>query len=81
MRRITITLPDDLAALLDHEAVARGASVSEVVRASLRIAMLPNGKRALPFAAICDDATLATGAAIDEALEADWANELDRGGR
>jgi hypothetical protein len=78
VRRITITLPDDLVALLDHEAEARGISVSEVVRSSLRIAMLPNGKRALPFAAICDDPALVPGAAIDQALEADWANELDR---
>jgi hypothetical protein len=81
MKRITITLPEDLVSLLEHEAGARGTSVSEVVRASLRIAMLPNGKRGLPFAAICDDPGLVAGAAIDQALEADWADELDRSRR
>jgi Arc/MetJ-type ribon-helix-helix transcriptional regulator len=78
MKRITITLPEDLAGLLEHEASARRTSVSEVVRVSLRAALLPRGKRALPFAAICDDAGLIAAAAIDDALEADWANELDR---
>jgi hypothetical protein len=81
MKRITITLPDELVSLLDHEAAARGSSVSEVVRSSLRIAMLPDGKRVLPFAGICDDPRLPVGASIDEALETDWADELDRGRR
>ncbi len=36
MRRITITLPDDLAGILSHEARRRGAPVSAVVREALR---------------------------------------------
>jgi Ribbon-helix-helix protein, copG family len=78
MRRITVTLPDDLVALVEHEAESRGISVSEVVRASLRTAMIGDGKRALPFAAIFDDPTMVTGASIDDALEAAWADDLDR---
>ena len=75
MKRITIALPEDLAGLLEHEAATRDTSVSEVVRSSLRATMLPGGKRALPFAAICNDAGLIAAASIDDALEADWANE------
>ncbi|HVR30290.1 MAG TPA: CopG family transcriptional regulator [Thermoanaerobaculia bacterium] len=81
MKRITITLPEELASLVAHEAEIRGTSVSEVVRASLRTAMIRDGKRALPFAAICDDPSLVQGAAIDSALDAQWADDLDRGGR
>lgn len=78
MRRITVTLPEELVSLVEHEAESRGTSVSEVVRASLRSAMIGDGKRALPFAAICDDSAMVTGASIDNALEAAWADDLDR---
>jgi Arc/MetJ-type ribon-helix-helix transcriptional regulator len=79
MRRITITLSEELASLVEQEAEVRRTSVSEVVRASLRTAMMRDGKRALPFAAICDDPSLVRGAAIDTALDAQWADDLDRG--
>jgi len=78
MKRITITLPEELVALVEHEAESRGTSVSEVVRVSLRTAMIGGGKRALPFAAICDDPAMVTGAAVDDALDAAWADDLHR---
>jgi hypothetical protein len=79
MKRATITLSDELAALVQHEVRRRGTSFSEVVRWSLEETLVGKGARELPFAGICDDPELPAGARLEEALET-VADDLDRRG-
>jgi Arc/MetJ-type ribon-helix-helix transcriptional regulator len=56
MKRITISLPDDLAGAMEREARRKHKSVSEIAREAIeaRVKPLPivDGKRVLPFAGI-----------------------------
>jgi len=56
MKRITISIPDDLAAALERESRQDRKSVSEIAREAIeaRVRPLPivDGKRVLPFAGI-----------------------------
>ena len=56
MKRITISIPEDLATLLELEAHREHTSVSEVARQAIenRLRRLPivDGKRVIPFAGI-----------------------------
>ena len=79
MRRTTISLPDDLAQLIEEEARRRRASVSEVIRESVTTVLIKS-RRKLPFAAICDDQDMVHGAAMEEALEG-WADDIARSSR
>lgn len=79
MKRTTITLDDELAALVEHEVRRRGTSFSEVVRWSLQQTLVGKGARRLPFAGICDDPGMVSGAHLEEALDA-AADDLDRRG-
>ena len=79
MRRTTITLPEDLAELVAHEARRRGSSVSDVIRQTISAALVEK-KRRIPFAAICDDGNLVTGEEMEQALEG-WSDDIDRRGR
>lgn len=78
MKRITISLPDDLAAVLREEAHRRSSSVSATIRSTLFDSLVGETPRALPFASICDDPALPAGSQIDQALEAEWPDDLDR---
>jgi hypothetical protein len=77
MIRTTITLSEDLAALVRQEAARRGVSVSEVIRQSVHEALVGSGKRALPWAGICDDSELPPAAQLEDALRG-WSDDLDR---
>jgi len=78
VKRTTISLPDDLAALLKDEASRRGTSVSEVVRSSVTNDLMGTERRSLPFAGLCDDRSMATGAELERELEEAWADDLER---
>ena len=45
MKRTTVKIPDDLDALLRHEAARRGVTISEVTREALESYLKPNGRR------------------------------------
>lgn len=78
MKRTTITLPDDLASVVDREAHRRGTSVSEVVRTALHDSLVGSAPRRVSFAGICDDPQLPTGRDMEQALADRWADDLDR---
>lgn len=80
MKRTTISLPEDLAALLEREAERRGTSVSAVIRESVREALLGRSDRPreIPWAGILDDPEMPHGADVDEALKESWADAIDR---
>lgn len=77
MKRTTITLPDDLAKLVEYEAEARRTSVSEVIRDAISAVLSPPLRR-VSWAGICDDGDLPRAADIDEELEREWPDVIDR---
>lgn len=77
MKRTTISLPDDLAKLVEYEAEARRTSVSEVIRDAI-VAVLSPSVRRVSWAGICDDAELPHAAEMDEELEREWPEVIDR---
>jgi hypothetical protein len=56
MKRITISLPDDLAAALERESQRERMSVSEIARKAIEAKLRPlpivDGKRQIPFIGI-----------------------------
>ncbi|MBW3564760.1 MAG: ribbon-helix-helix domain-containing protein [Acidobacteria bacterium] len=77
MKRITMSLPEDLAKMVEYEAEARRTSVSEVIRDAI-IAVLSPSVRRVSWAGICDDGELPRAADIDEELEREWPDVIDR---
>jgi len=83
MKRVTITLPDDLADLVDREASRRQTSFSEVVRQFIRQGLSGTGEkpREIPWAGLFQDPDMVSAERLDEELAAHWADDLlrDRG--
>jgi Ribbon-helix-helix protein, copG family len=80
MKRATITLPDDLAALVDREAQRRQTSFSEVVRQFI-VRGLSGSKekpREIPWAGLFHDPSMIPAERLDEELAAHWADDIDR---
>ncbi len=80
MTRITITLPDDLAGVLSHEARRRGEPVSAVVREALRTLLGGAGSppRKLPFVGIGRSGRRHTARDIEKILKREWGRARDR---
>lgn len=80
MKRATITIPDDLAELVDREAVRRQTSFSEVVRQFIVQGLSGAGEkpREIPWAGLVNDPSLAPAERLDEELAKHWAHDLDR---
>ncbi len=80
MKRMTISLPDDLADFVAGEARRRERSVSEVIRGFIVQGLSgPSEPRDIPFAALFHDPQMVPAARMDEALASDWVNEIARG--
>jgi hypothetical protein len=80
MKRATITLPDDLADLVDSEARRRQTSFSEVIRHYVVLGMTGSEEkpREIPFADLFHDPGMVHGDSIDESLSGTWADDIDR---
>jgi Ribbon-helix-helix protein, copG family len=80
MKRATITLPDNLADLVDREAVRRQTSFSEVVRQFIVQGLSGAGEkpREIPWAGLFNDPDMVPAERLDEELAAHWADDLDR---
>jgi predicted transcriptional regulator len=76
MKRTSITLPDELATLVQHEAQRSATSVSEVIRGAITKAYLERARK-IPFAAICYDPKMTRAAHLEAALEG-WIDDIDR---
>lgn len=73
MKRITISLPDELGAAIDREAHRRRLPVSEVIREKLEAASASqSGPRRIPFAAIGRSGRTDTARNVDAILNAEW---------
>lgn len=79
MRRMTISLPDDVARALEREARRQGTSSSAVAREAIVERLhLHAGERQLPFAALGRSGTHDTVRRADEILAAEWDADHDR---
>ena len=83
MTRLTITVPEEVAAKLKREARRRRVSVSEIFREQLNHAELspdPDAeiKRRFPFIGIASKKLPWSGADVDEELAKTWADDIRR---
>jgi predicted transcriptional regulator len=74
MTRTTVTLPDDLAALLAREARRHDTSVSEVVRRAVAsfLGLTGETRRELPFAALGRSGRRHTARDAEKILTVEW---------
>lgn len=80
MKRTTITLPEDIAEMVDSEARRRQTSVSEVIRQCIVLGLTESDKkpREIPWAGLFHDPDMTPAARMDEVLDREWADDLDR---
>jgi predicted transcriptional regulator len=80
MKRITISLPDDLAAALEREARRRRIPVSQVAREAIeaRLGRTTDRPREIPFAGLGRSGHRSTARNVEEILEAEWGRDRDR---
>ncbi len=81
MKRITISLPDDLAARVERAARRDRTSVSDVVRRSLAAqlgASSTDGKRRLAFAALGRGGSATLSEDIEDILREEWGGIRNR---
>jgi hypothetical protein len=80
MKRATITLPEDLAELVDREAVRRQTSFSEVVRQFIVQGLSGSEEkpREIPWAGLFHDPDMVPAERLDEELAKNWADDIDR---
>lgn len=73
MHRITISLPDELAAVVSDQADRDGTSVSEVVRRAVILAFVREDQApALPFAALGRSGQATTARDAEDILAREW---------
>jgi Arc/MetJ-type ribon-helix-helix transcriptional regulator len=78
MKRTTISLPDDLAGILERDARRRRTSVSDVVRCALTEHYKLDQPRELPFADLGSSGYTNTATDMEEILAAEWADAIER---
>jgi hypothetical protein len=80
MKRATVTLPDDLADLVDREARRRQTSFSDVVRQFIVQGLSGSEEkpREIPWAGLFHDPEMVPAECLDEELADHWADDIDR---
>jgi hypothetical protein len=80
MKRTTVVLPDDLAALLDLERRRRDVSTAVIVREALTAYLRRDGTPAkpLPFAALGRSGTRDTAQEAEAILAREWGHDRGR---
>ena len=82
MKRITISLPDDMEAAIQREARRRRIPVSQVVRERLERGPADDTtRRRITFAAVGRSGTHDTARNVDAILEAEWTGKTSARGR
>ena len=76
MKRITVSLPDDLASIVQRDARRRHTSVSEVMREAITGHFKLDQPRELPFANLYRSGHTDTAARTEEILAAEWADAI-----
>ncbi len=78
--RTTISLPDDLAMLVNLEAKRRQTTFSGAIRALIGEVLGGTAEkpREIPWAGLFDDPEMVPGKQIDAVLAEKWADDIDR---
>jgi Arc/MetJ-type ribon-helix-helix transcriptional regulator len=76
MKRITVSLPDDLASIVQRDARRRHTSVSEVMREAITSHFKLDQRRQLPWANLGRSGHTDTAARAEEILAAEWADAI-----
>jgi len=81
VKRITVSLPDNVAFALQREARRRGVPVSALARGAIeaRLELSPGDRRKLPFAALGRSGHRSTARNLEKILATGWT--VDRRGR
>ncbi len=78
MKRITVSVPDDLAASVEREAARRRVSVSQLAREGLQLRLgRSDTERLIPFEAIGRSRHRTTARDIEEILAVEWIDARD----
>lgn len=72
MKRITVSLPDDLESAVEREAARRHVSESEVARRALVAYLGLDANRSLPFAALGNSGQRTTARDLEELIADQW---------
>jgi Arc/MetJ-type ribon-helix-helix transcriptional regulator len=78
MKRITISLADDLAGIVEREARRRHTSVSDVVRAAITSHFKLDEPRELGFANLYSNGSTDAAERLEEILDTNWADWIKR---
>ena len=80
MRRITITIPDELALVAEREATRRRTSMSAVIRDAVSAQLVPTGDagRVIAFAALGRSGHSTGARDLEEILAAQWTSVRGR---
>jgi metal-responsive CopG/Arc/MetJ family transcriptional regulator len=82
LKRITISLPDELDLALEREARREKVSVSQMVREAIevRLGRTKKGERQIPFAGISRSGNRTLSVDVDKVLAEEWTKErlIDR---
>ncbi len=84
MKRITISLPDDLAAALERESDRQHTSISEIARKAIEARLRPlpiiDGKRQVPFASLGRSGHGSLARDMEDIMAKEWTKEnlIDR---
>jgi predicted transcriptional regulator len=80
MKRITVSLPDDVAAALEREARRRRVPVSQVAREAFaaHLGLAGDKPRKLPFAALGASGRHTTARDLENVLAAEWTRARGR---
>ena len=81
MKRVTVSMPDELSVRLEREAERRATTVSEVVRISLTQMLNSDTERTIPWAGLVCEPEMTYGSQVDDALEEDWVDAIARDSR
>ena len=79
MQRITISLPNDLAAALEREAARRRVPVSQIAREAIeaRLGIGKEGPRPLPFASLGASGLPSIAGREEEYLRDHWGQDIE----
>jgi Arc/MetJ-type ribon-helix-helix transcriptional regulator len=78
MRRITVSLPEDLAGCVEREASRGRTSVSEVIRRALVASLKLDTDQRLPFESLGASGQTHIAEHMEDLLAQDWAADINR---
>jgi metal-responsive CopG/Arc/MetJ family transcriptional regulator len=77
VKRITITLPEEVEELVRYEAERQGSTISEIIREAVVSYLTDTSPREVPWAGMVDDPTMTAASQLEETLRS-WPDAVHR---